>query len=84
MVLILGTMGSGKSTISHSIIKGADSLEVNEVNNVVPLQPLIYQGSSVFEVGHESVSCTRVPSFYPLDEQEQLFLVDCPGFGDSD
>ena len=39
----------------------------------------------MFEVGHESFSCTKTPSFYPLDgDVKETFLVDCPGFGDSD
>lgn len=37
----------------------------------------------MFDISDKSMSCTQVPGYYPLDSKEQIFLVDCPGFGDS-
>lgn len=36
----------------------------------------------MFGIGHSATSCTATPSYYPLSED--MYLVDCPGFGDSD
>lgn len=85
VVVLLGPTGSGKSTLANAMISGADTLLHDEkTHQLSPTVPLEYEGRALFGVGHEATSCTSIPSFHPLDAKETTFLVDCPGFGDSD
>lgn len=82
VILIVGPTGAGKSTLCNALIQG---VKYDDENDVYDAPPLIYDGRQMFKIGHETHSCTSTPGYYPLDQEKEhnLFLVDCPGFGDS-
>lgn len=45
----------------------------------------MYNDRVQFEIGNEMQSCTECPSFYPVEDSQgrAVWLVDAPGFGDS-
>jgi predicted GTPase len=82
LVLLMGNTGAGKSTLAHALIK-LSGLKKKE-NGRYEAEKMMHNNREVFTIGQEAIGCTGVPSFAPLDENESVFLVDCPGFGDSD
>ena len=78
-VLVLGTTGSGKSTLVHGLSgkkltaeEGIGSYRINVVGGVLP----------GFTIGHHLDSATTIPvSWY--DRASNLVYWDCPGFMDS-
>lgn len=78
-VLVLGTTGSGKSTLVHGLSgkkltaeEGIGSYKINVVGGVLP----------GFTIGHHLDSATTIPvSWY--DRTSNLVYWDCPGFMDS-
>ena len=83
VIMLLGPTGSGKSTVANSLIKGPQHLQQDIDTKVISAEPIKKEnGEQVFSIGHSSTSHTSIPGFYEIEED--LFLVDCPGFGDSD
>ena len=84
LVLIIGPSGSGKSTLANALLQGSGKIEYDEDNGDYKVtNELHYDGRKMFAVTRRATSCTEVPGYYPLDGKDDTFLVDCPGFGDS-
>lgn len=80
----MGPTGSGKSTVANAFVQGVDRFLLKKsTGQLEVMQPLISNGRQVFQIGHGSESCTEAPNFVALDQAGDLFLVDCPGFSDS-
>ena len=79
-VLVLGTTGSGKSTLVHGL--AGRPLEANSVKK--GRRTLDVKGDPLdgFSIGHGLGSETQVPNIW-YDKQSNLIYCDCPGFMDS-
>jgi len=56
-------------------------MEYNDDCNIEVTEVLMYKDRPVFEIGHESKSCTETPGFYL---EKDVYFVDCPGLQDQD
>jgi ribosome biogenesis GTPase A len=65
--LMVGITNVGKSTLSHALINGVNSLVKTNIN-ISSKKPLIYNEKEMFEIGHKATSCTKTPGYYPLDK----------------
>ena len=79
-VLVLGTTGSGKSTLVHGL--AGRPLEANSAKK--GRRTLDVKGDPLdgFSIGHGLGSETQVPNIW-YDKQSNLIYCDCPGFMDS-
>ena len=86
VLMLLGTTGTGKSTMSNAFVLGPDNIQQSDdgkylaknndhVSNEV-------QGK-VFKIGHLAKSETTTPTYYKLDAANELYLVDGPGLYDT-
>lgn len=83
---MIGSTGSGTSTLAAALAKGIEFLEINDDGDIVPRDDAIieYNGTQMFEISNVSVSCTKVPGYHPLSESDDnIFIVDCPSEGDT-
>lgn len=81
--LLVGPTGAGKSVQATALKGGKDAFKSDARENLIAKEPIIYADRTMFEIGVSSVSCTKLPSFVPLDADKQTYIVDCPGFLDS-
>ena len=77
--MAVGATGVGKSTLMNSIIQGNDMMDMNEHNQIIAKQNLIYKDREVFKIGHKATSCTESPEFILT---KGIYCVDCPGLDD--
>lgn len=79
----MGQTGVGKSLLCRALIQGADTIDIDDDDQVVPMGgDLFYKDKKVFETSSGVSSCTSTPGFYKLDNG--VYVVDCPGMDDSD
>lgn len=79
--MLVGPTGSGKSTIANAIMNGVVFDE--DACTYRTLKPIVHGGVEMFKIGDKVVSCTQSPGFCPIVDDRDTYLVDCPGFGDS-
>ena len=86
IILVIGNTGAGKSTLVNSIISGQETIEEDEVGDLVALKELTYKGRPIFQINHGALSMSQTPSFIPLGacEGEEIYIVDCPAMFDQD
>ena len=49
--LVIGLTGAGKSTVVNSILNGKDALGLDEDDEFVAKEPIIYNGFEMFKIG---------------------------------
>ena len=80
--MAIGATGVGKSTLMNAIIQGVENMELNDDCNVQAKKTLYGTKDEIlFEIGHQTTSCTRMPGFYL---HEDIYFLDCPGIEDQD
>lgn len=83
VVLVLGQTGVGKSTFCRALIQGADTMDYDDDEMVVPTAgDLFYNGMKIFETSTGVKSCTSTPGFFKMNNG--VYIVDCPGLDDND
>lgn len=56
---------------------------MDDDGRMVVKEPIMYNGSVMFETSDSASGQTSVPGFLPLDKEKNIYVIDCPGFGDS-
>lgn len=68
LVMFIGNTGAGKSTITNGIVLGASKIKTDDMLQYIVSEKdqLKYNGRKMFEIGHNVVSHTGIPGFYPV------------------
>jgi len=83
LVLVIGNTGCGKSTLLTSLIFGKDSLEIEKIDGKrVIKQKKEFELKDLFSIGHDDVSKTFLPDFYP-DRKNKVLYADIAGLQDT-
>lgn len=86
ILMLLGTTGTGKSTMANAFTVGPENIEQTEDGKYVAKNTDHITNETqgnVFKIGHLAKSETTTPTFYQLDNAKSLYLVDAPGLYDN-
>lgn len=87
IALMVGLVGSGKSTVCQAIVEGTDSLHYDEDEGVVdvktPERQAKHHDDRVFVIAHGASTVTTRPEFTVVNDQDThnrpRYIVDLPG-----
>lgn len=82
LVLVIGTTGSGKSTLINILTGIQYELQVDPNTGTSFLQPIEGQPVPPAKVGHDVTAQTLYPQVIPTRDRA-FFFCDCPGFDDN-
>ena len=84
VLMMFGQTGVSKSTFANALISGSDGIGRDDEGNLIAKEDLKdANGKQVFKIGQGLISETSTPTFYMIDPQEEMFMVDAPGMCDS-
>lgn len=82
LVMVLGPRDSAKSTFATCMLE-PDSLSNDDDDNLITSASFEFNGRRMFEMNDVNKEGTTVPGYYPIEDNDEVYLVDCPGFDSS-